>query len=643
VKYFVSLLFLFLAAACQRPFQKNESAPVNKFSNPEIRAIYTLQDERKATALLPYLSHKKPVYRAEAALAFASVQDIKAIPGLIKLLKDKDLSVRKAAAFALGQLNEAVAELGLLEALPLETNPTVKAEMLEALGKCATQKGLDFLTNFTTTDLVTKAGQAWGLYRTNAKKLDYSKTVAVATQMLAAGNSAAVRLGAAHFLARTPALSLQQYTSLLQRVAQSDELADVRMAIIQALGKIKSDQRTPTLLHLAAQDPDYRAQINAMRTLSYADFSKTKEVIYKNLLHNNPNTALAAADFLLSNAPDEEANQLLAEAKKITNWRVRATLLGAALKLHPQKQQVQETIRKIYIQTANVYEKAALLSALSNHTEAYLFIQKEAFSGASPVLASAGMQALVDIRTNKTFPAALISTFTTLFRNAIESGDRAMIGIAAGALQKPELNFQEAYPDYTFLKTVRDKLTLPQDMETYLELEKAIHFFQGSAAAPPQNPFNHPIDWNLVQKLPRNQQVRLITNKGPITMQLLVEDAPGSVANFVDLAQSGFFNNKYFHRVVPNFVVQGGDPRGDGYGGSDYSLRSEFANLRYAAGSVGMASAGKDTESCQWFITHSPTPHLDGRYTIFAQVTAGMEVAHQLEVGDKILKVELKY
>ena len=642
MKYFVLLLFLFVAAACQRPLQKDAAVPVNKFSDPEIRAIYTWQDERKTTALLPFLTHQNPVYRAEAALALASVQDKISLSALTNSLTDKAAAVRKAAAYALGQIGEA-AEPGLLTHLPLETVPTVKAEMLEALGKCASQKGLDFLTSFITTDQIIKAGQAWGLYRTNAKKLDYNKTFAIAAQMLAASNSASVRLGAAQFLARTPTLSLHQLASQLQTTAQSDSLAEVRMAATQALGKIKRDQITPTLLHLAAQDPDYRVQINAIRALSYVDFSKTKEVVYKNLQHTNPNTALVAAEFLLANALGEDANRILEEGKKITNWRVRATLWGAALKLHPQKNLVEETIRKIYSQTSNVYEKAALLSALGTYIEAYPFIQKEAFSGVSPVLASSGMQALVDIRTNKAFPEALKSTFAALFQRAIESGDMAMIGIAAGALQNPALNFREAYPDFTFLKTVQNKLTLPQDMETYLELEKAIHFFQGTApaAATPQNPFNHPIDWNLVQKIPRNQKVRLLTNKGSIMLQLLVEEAPGSVANFVALTQTGFYNGKNFHRVVPNFVVQGGDPRGDGYGGTDYSLRSEFANLRYASGAVGMASAGKDTESCQWFITHSPTPHLDGRYTIFARVIAGMEIVHQLEVGDKIIKAEL--
>ncbi|ALJ01190.1 hypothetical protein DC20_04305 [Rufibacter tibetensis] len=123
--------------------------------------------------------------------------------------------------------------------------------------------------------------------------------------------------------------------------------------------------------------------------------------------------------------------------------------------------------------------------------------------------------------------------------------------------------------------------------------------------------------------------------------ELLVEDAPGSVANFVELLEQGFYNGKNYHRVVPNFVAQGGCPRGDGWGSTDYAIRSEFADLNYLEGYVGMASAGKDTESCQWFITHSPTPHLDGKYTIFARVIKGMDVVHQLNIGDTIEKVEL--
>jgi cyclophilin family peptidyl-prolyl cis-trans isomerase len=109
--------------------------------------------------------------------------------------------------------------------------------------------------------------------------------------------------------------------------------------------------------------------------------------------------------------------------------------------------------------------------------------------------------------------------------------------------------------------------------------------------------------------------------------------------SFVRLAVSGFYNGLTFHRVVPNFVVQGGDPRGDGWGGPGYSIRSELGTARYERGTVGMASSGKDTEGCQFFITHSAQPHLDGRYTIFAVVERGMDVVDALQIGDRILSV----
>ncbi|MBL7831964.1 MAG: peptidylprolyl isomerase, partial [Saprospiraceae bacterium] len=127
-------------------------------------------------------------------------------------------------------------------------------------------------------------------------------------------------------------------------------------------------------------------------------------------------------------------------------------------------------------------------------------------------------------------------------------------------------------------------------------------------------------------------------------IELLPEQAPASVSNFIQLAQSGFFNNKYFHRVVPNFVIQSGCPRGDGYGSLNYTIRSELPPLHYdGEGYVGMASAGNHTECTQWFITHSPTPHLDGNYTIFGKVTEGMLVVHQITQGDLINKITIQF
>jgi len=109
------------------------------------------------------------------------------------------------------------------------------------------------------------------------------------------------------------------------------------------------------------------------------------------------------------------------------------------------------------------------------------------------------------------------------------------------------------------------------------------------------------------------------------------------------LRRKTFITIHFFHRVVSNFVIQGGDPHGDGWGTPGFAIRSEFSTLKYDEnGIVGMASAGKDTEGSQFFITHSPTPHLDGRYTIFGKVVNGIDVVNSILVGDEVVEVKIK-
>jgi cyclophilin family peptidyl-prolyl cis-trans isomerase/HEAT repeat protein len=137
-------------------------------------------------------------------------------------------------------------------------------------------------------------------------------------------------------------------------------------------------------------------------------------------------------------------------------------------------------------------------------------------------------------------------------------------------------------------------------------------------------------------------QARIVTNRGTIVIALHGNDAPGTVSNFTDLARTGFYNGLTFHRVVPDFVIQGGDPRGDGWGDPGYNIRCEYNPLHYSRGTVGMALSGKDTGGSQFFITQSPQPHLNGRYTIFGQVTEGEDVVDTIEVGDIIQEIQLE-
>lgn len=136
-------------------------------------------------------------------------------------------------------------------------------------------------------------------------------------------------------------------------------------------------------------------------------------------------------------------------------------------------------------------------------------------------------------------------------------------------------------------------------------------------------------------------RVVVTTTKGAFTIEFLPEDAPLTVDNFVQLAKRKYFNGLTVHRVVPNFVIQDGDPRGDGNGGPGYQIRCEINKVPYARGAVGMALSGKDTGGSQWFVTHSPQPHLDGGYTVFGNVISGMEVVDSITRGDVIRSIAI--
>ncbi len=140
----------------------------------------------------------------------------------------------------------------------------------------------------------------------------------------------------------------------------------------------------------------------------------------------------------------------------------------------------------------------------------------------------------------------------------------------------------------------------------------------------------------VVQRTRRPRRVEMRTSKGVIRLELACPREPLTCLSFLDLAAQGFYDGLTFHRVVPDFVVQGGDPRGDGYGGPGYTVHDEIGRLRYARGVVGMALSGPDTGGSQFFITLSPQPHLDGGFTSFGEVVQGLDVVDRLEAGDRI-------
>ena len=355
---------------------------------------------------------------------------------------------------------------------------------------------------------------------------------------------------------------------------------------------------------------------------------------------DNKDLAILASHYVYRNLRESSTSELvdsLARTAKYDEVKERFGLLREQVKI--------EGLKWSQFNDLNNYQKIELIK----HKESWSWDESQQLKGLiNDTTVNIGVRCSAF---TKTFPKSYPDSQESYMKYALTSGDMALQSLAAIELQKLSKN-----PDYwhndqfssistlnlqPLLQKIKSQLKLPQQAETYIDICKAIEALGGEKFLGYQPAYNHPIDWEFVKTIPKDQQVLLTTNKGDITLQLFVEDAPGTVVNFLHLIDSGFYDGKYFHRVVPQFVIQGGCPRGDGWGSQEWSQRSEFSNYqRYETGTVGIASAGKDTEGVQFFISHCPTPHLDGRYTIFARVISGMDVVNKIEVGDKMVKVK---
>ena len=132
------------------------------------------------------------------------------------------------------------------------------------------------------------------------------------------------------------------------------------------------------------------------------------------------------------------------------------------------------------------------------------------------------------------------------------------------------------------------------------------------------------------------------TEKGNLVLELFARDVPVTVNNFVSLAREGFYDGCTFHRVIPGFMAQGGDPTGTGRGGPGYTFPDEFSEHNHVAGALSMANAGPDTNGSQFFITYAPQPHLDNKHSVFGQLIEGMEVLEKLTNGDAMLRMTVE-
>lgn len=643
-------------------------------SQKEFDQILRLEDRRASCdSLASYLDSMEPKIRARAVEAMGKLQDPDCFESLVAMLNDLNHNVRMHAAFALGQLGKPDAEDALIRGLADKELSKVKARILEALGKVGTGSSFPALIKHLKSNKSELRGEAALSIGRMALRNLTDKAATDSLTLLLSDRDNEVRWKACYSLMRIgKELNGERLTH-----AVFDSDPRVRMYAVRALGRTKEPIALEPLGKIISNDPDWRVRVNAANALANHplslvanDFSllnQDKQVrlaiiraigasvklepdgYRQNSREHNlakhqleqifmtdegngqwSHTEIGMALISYAQLMGKSAIDLILKFKDHSNPKVRArafTALGETgsptiIRIFEKEYPDAPTVVKIaMLQALNKVKKYAnpklLLQALGENDAVLVAIAAQSLSQ--------------DTLQNRIYAQRIVQAYQGLPK-PVDSEPAKMIFQAIGALGD-----QKAVPALLEALRIPDKAL----SRTAAEALFRITGIDYSDSAVVFTKSHLDFSYKDVLKLAGTSAL-LKTSRGNIELKFFTEDAPLTVFNFVQLAEKGFFDKLTFHRVVPNFVIQGGDPRGDSWGSPGYSIRSEFNMRPYLRGTVGMASAGKDTEGCQFFITHSSQPHLDGRYTVFGQVTSGMEVVDAVQEGDVIEQVVIR-
>ena len=647
MKYFVFAMLLLLACgtSSQKPDQQQPTAAT--WPDEKTWSIIDAQDHRDTKRLLELLTDTSASIRAKAALAFASVGDSLAVPDLLHALGDPDPTVRANAAFAFGFCGDSVNVHQLIERFSPEENAAVRGRIAEAAGRCGRRAGADLLLRRSLSTKADSLGVLRGLFFATATGSTDTSHVRYSLSLFTAKDPD-LDEAALQVCARSKSGSVQPFTKRLLEIAQmmpDSGSIELRLPLLSALGKTGNDEAFIRLQESLVNDPEPRIRVMALRGIGRYEEPKKNEVIWAALKDSSAMVRDIAVEQFLALNEHPDGQSLWTLAQEHFDYAVKLPLYGLVMKYGDDDTRTTcgMLMKSMAQQDLGPYLNAELTKALWADSDTARAIML----GNSPaVVRQAAMDTWLEhfellperVEVSKSM---LDRSHASFMRDALTSGDAGLIASACEKINDEDSDYLKELLDSKTIGTVRMALHPIRDLEAIQLLDAAIAKRDGKPAPKHVSPpFNHPIRSAGLQL---GQQYRIKTSQGDIILALEPEVAPGSCAALDSLVATGYYNGKFFHRVVPDFVAQGGCPRGDGYGAMDWTLRTEIGLEGFTTGAVGLASAGKDTESCQFFIMLADAPHLDGRYTRFAHVVSGMEVAWKLRVGDRIIDVAHEY
>jgi HEAT repeat protein/cyclophilin family peptidyl-prolyl cis-trans isomerase len=621
------------------------------------------------------LSDDEARIRRRAALAIGRVALAEGLTPLVGVLADPDPEVRQMAAFALGLLRDKSARDPLVGALG-DASPLVQGSAAEALGLIGDAAAADALGRF-----VGQVVQSGALAQTPDEADDVRRDTPTAACRLAI--YALVRLKA--------------YPQLAAAVLDGGGQPKVRWwPVAFALQRLEDTRALPALLTLAKDAHPYTRAFAVKGLAALKDRSAMP--VLMSLMSSGERTVLIETVRALGRIGDPAAVEPLLRIIRdaAADPHVRLEAVGAIGGLH--QPEVGDALLDVLADPSPAVRAAALRSLAAFDPENFVTV----LSGLDPdphwnvraALATVlgtlppenglpRLEAMINDADQRVIPFAIASLVklkapaaATVLLDRLKADDPVVRGAAAAGIGelKPANGaaaLAEAYRfgqrDSTYVARAAALAAIARygaadatpvlrsafaDKDWAVRVRAAMLLKQVDAAAGADAdaqirpaPTTVAPDVYTATRLvspPVSTQVYLDTDRGTIQIELAVLDAPLTVENFITLARTGYFNGLSVHRVVPDFVIQDGDPRGDGEGGPGYSIRDELNERPYLRGTVGMAlDPWPDTGGSQYFIAHSPQPHLDAKYTVFGRVIVGMDVVDQLQQGDVIRQVRV--
>lgn len=649
------------------------SAPGDLRERADLRELVERQARRDTLHLIAALDSSDAIIRSRALLGLSTFADASSTIHLWPSLGDSDPDVRVMAAFAIGQTGHDSSDERLLQLLRNERDMEVQQAIITALGKTGGEIALEELAAMSLPPEL-ESSRAHAL--TNLGLRGFTSPVAVNHLVeLLASTDQVTRHAAAYYFGRMPSTSSWIAVAPTVREAMSRlHVDDPALGyLVSGIGRLNDADDRPMLRSILGSNPDWRTRVNAARALNEPSFGDIPVLIHA-LDDPSHHVAVTAAQALARHSLSEDVlNRLITwQQTHPDSWHVWTEFIPAFVKSNRT-----DFILDAYRSFAddNGYARAAIISKLSSAADPQLAaLLFDAAADQDARVAYAALEAINTRRKalgNPTADPVYFSVFAegirrgdvaTIYAAAPALADSAMFALGAGEVLRETYATMEIPVDVESMTAIirahgvaRDTASLNFLVDIAMEAPHPV--LRNAAAESLDERFGEGIDFEatghsapafpefherLFLELGAHPRMILETDRGIIELLLLPDWAPITTLTISRLAISRHYDGIPFHRVVPNFVVQGGDfARADGFGGPSYFLPSEFTPLAYETGTLGMASAGPDTEGSQFFITHSPQPHLNGRYTIFGFVLSGQNVVDELRIGDRIIRARI--